>query len=544
MKIQSLLLITWGMLFSTATLYAQTYAFERVTDIHPSGNSEPAYMTVFDDKLYFNAGDGSDGYELWVSDGTAAGTQILKDISPGALDGDPEDFIEYKGKLYFTAQDGTLGRELWVTDGTPEQTHYVVDIHPSAGSSPFHFTLFKDKLFFTATDGAHGREVWMSDGTSANTMLLKDINPGAGNSSSSRSSDKAYFRVYDDKLYFAADDGTTGTELWVSDGTEAGTVLLKDINPSGSSDPKEFTLYNGKLYFSADDGTNGHELWETDGTEAGTKMTANIIPVIGIGSHPKNLIVYNGKLLFGILGKALFASDGTEAGTREIKVINSTSGYTAVPNSIEHFYAFDGKLYFTATGDAYGSEPWVTDGTEAGTHILKDVSSSGSSTPYGYFEYDGKLYFVASTQPNGRAIWISDGTEAGTVKLEPEVATHFTNQVSAPYFTIFHDALYFNARFDDAGEELWKLSPVPASVSELGENKVLVYPNPSSDKVSIEAERRIESLVLYSLAGKRMKALSLSARKAEISLSGLPAGIYFAEVVTSKRKFVRKLIKR
>ena len=92
--------------------------------------------------------------------------------------------------------------------------------------------------------------------------------------------------------------------------------MLKDINPSGSSDPKEFTLYNGKLYFSADDGTNGPELWETDGTEAGTKMTANIIPVIGIGSHPKNLIVYNGKLLFGILGKALFASDGTEAGTR------------------------------------------------------------------------------------------------------------------------------------------------------------------------------------------------------------------------------------
>src|SRR5690606_24298129 len=212
-----------------------------------------------------------------------------------------------------------------------------------------HFTVFNDKLFFSATDGARGREVWMSDGTSANTTLLKDINPGPGAGVGANPSDKAFFGIYNNLLFFAADDGSTGTELWVSDGTEAGTVLLKDLNPSGSSDPKEFTQYNGKLYFSADDGTNGPELWETDGTEAGTKMTANIIPVIGIGSHPKNFIAYNGKLVFGVLGKALFASDGTEAGTREIKVINSTSGYTAVPNSIAHFYVFEGKLYFTAT---------------------------------------------------------------------------------------------------------------------------------------------------------------------------------------------------
>jgi ELWxxDGT repeat protein len=78
------------------------------------------------------------------------------------------------------------------------------------------------------------------------------------------------------KLYFLADDGTNGYELWVTDGTETNTKMVKDINPSGSSEPYGFTPMGGKLYFRASDGTNGYELWVTDGTELGTKMVKDI----------------------------------------------------------------------------------------------------------------------------------------------------------------------------------------------------------------------------------------------------------------------------
>jgi trimeric autotransporter adhesin len=105
----------------------------------------------------------------------------------------------------------------------------------------------------TAADGT-ARELWKSNGTEAGTVMVKDIKPGA-------SSSPSYITNVNGTLYFAANDGVHGTELWKSDGTEAGTVMVKDINPSGGSFPEDLTNVNGALYFTADDGVHGPELW-------------------------------------------------------------------------------------------------------------------------------------------------------------------------------------------------------------------------------------------------------------------------------------------
>lgn len=149
--------------------------------------------------------------------------------------------------------------------------------HPS---SPQLLLTIGNTTYFSADDGVHGNELWKTDGTVTGTSLVKDINPGPA--------DSFPFNLtnVNGTLFFTADDGTHGTELWKSDGTTAGTVMVKDIAtvkvteplyvPSYGSRPEQLTLVNGTLFFSANDGVHGRELWESDGTADGTVMVQDI----------------------------------------------------------------------------------------------------------------------------------------------------------------------------------------------------------------------------------------------------------------------------
>src|SRR5262249_5791385 len=138
--------------------------------------------------------DGTHGYELWKSDGTAAGSTLVKDIFPGGISGYgyypnssyPSHLTNVNGTLFFEDNDGTHGNELWKSDGTAAGTVLVKDINPgSSGSNPTDLTNVNGTLFFEATDGTHGYELWKSDGTATGTVMVKDINPGSGSSSPS-----------------------------------------------------------------------------------------------------------------------------------------------------------------------------------------------------------------------------------------------------------------------------------------------------------------------------------------------------------------------
>ena len=332
-------------------------------------------------QILFQANDGTHGVELWVTDGTAAGTHLLDDINPGLYGSYPQNITALdNGKALFQANDGTHGVELWVTDGTAAGTALVKDIYPgSLGFYQLKITaLGNGKAVFSASDATHGDELWVTDGTAAGTHLLDDINPGSGNSYPFNIT-----ALGNGKALFEANDATHGDELWVTDGTAAGTALVDDIWPGGSGSSPRYitTLGNGKALFSADDGTPGDELWVTDGTAAGTK---DIYPGYGISSPHGFTALGNGKAVFAATdsthGTELWVTDGTAAGTALVKDIN--------PGSVASFPRFisaigNGKALFQAFFGIDGNnELWVTDGTAAGTALLNDIYPGyGSSNP-------------------------------------------------------------------------------------------------------------------------------------------------------------------
>lgn len=157
--------------------------------------------------------------------------------------------------IFFTAYDFIHGGELWKTDGTVAGTVLVKDISPeSASSSPTSITNANGVVFFTANDGIHGTELWKSDGTESGTVMIKDINPGSGSGVQQYISSQALANVKG-TLYFIGNDGVHGNEVWKSDGSYTGTEMIKDINPgTASSNPSRVISVNGILVFGASDG--------------------------------------------------------------------------------------------------------------------------------------------------------------------------------------------------------------------------------------------------------------------------------------------------
>jgi ELWxxDGT repeat protein len=434
-----------------------------VKDINPTGSSRPFALNFMNGSLYFFADDGT-GVSLWKSDGTAAGTQI---VAPGisteyAVNGPSA--VVVNNLLFFLHDDGINGVELWKSDGTGAGTAMVKDIYPgTTGSNPDMLTKVGNVLYFRADEGVNGNELWKSDGTEAGTVLVKDINSG------STSSDPSYLTAVGSELYFAADNGTNGRELWKSDGTEAGTVLVKDIYPGGTATYfySNTAAIGGVFYFVTLVADTGLELWRSDGTDAGTKIVKDIWPGTG-NATPTNLTTIDGVLYFtandGVHGQQLWKSDGTDAGTTMVKEIFSGTGSSI--NSLGNGKVFiNDVLYFAADDGTNGNELWRSDGTEAGTRLVKDVKPGATSSyPLCLTKVGDVFYFSAGYRYNPTELWKSDGTADGTVLVKGGLSSigYLTNVGGVLYISVANDI--WTSDGTDAGTALCSTCSYPATL--------------------------------------------------------------------------------
>jgi len=401
-------------LFFHLPVLSQTFSL--LKDINAgAGGSSFFNFTSVNGTLYFRPDDGVHGDELWKTNGTEAGTVLVKDINPGIAGSDLQEFLNVNGVLYFRADDGVHGTELWKSDGTAAGTVIIKDIYPGPNGG-IASSLFSagGVVYFQANNGVNGIELWKSDGTEAGTILLKDIFPGvipSGiNAGTPFSGNPSNFTLLNGVVYFAASGGEETHEVWKTDGTIAGTVLVKDIY---SGIPgyvlTNFVNLNGTLIFTIYGGASGNELWKSDGTAAGTALI-KAMPGGNFDNHPT---VMNGALYF-LEGDGLWKSDGTAAGTVLLKEKGGTFSL-----SPELVIAINNQLFFTGNDDVHGVELWKSDGTAAGTVLLKDIYPGNSNSDINAFSKVGnKLMFSADNGISGNEIWSSDGTAAGTLMVQ------------------------------------------------------------------------------------------------------------------------------
>lgn len=489
-----------------------TATVELVKDINPYAppdSSNPQQLTAVGNTLFFVAEDQTHGQELWKTDGTEAGTLLVKDICPGVNGSSPSNFTRIGSVLYFSANDGTNGIELWKSDGTTAGTLMVKNISPTSNSSPNSLVNYGGQLLFSADDGSHGRELWKSNGTEAGTTLLTEIEAGSVGSYPSELvnfNGKIFFTADDDvanyalwqtdgtaggtsrvldvgqavspgyltvsgtKLFFSAAGNGTGQELWVSDGTPAGTSMVKDIysGPS-SSQLDDLTDVNGTLFFSADNGENGPELWKSDGTPAGTVMVKNIVPeeTVGntttiYGSWPARLTNNNGTLYFIARNKnyqqGLWKSDGSEAGTVLVK-----DGLGYAPTALG---VYNANVYFTIFGDVGGgTQVWKTNGTPSGNALVTTLGHGQTQTSE-FVVMNNKLYFPGRDTRRGAELFRSDGTTAGTTVVKDiNVRPGITDGSEPSSLVSINGSVYFTADDGDHGGELWKSNGTCAGTS-------------------------------------------------------------------------------
>lgn len=444
----SIAAILASLAFATGASAALNEA-ERLRDLNPGPlGSSPHGGVPFGHQIVFRASNPSVGDEPWVTDGTAAGTMPLE-VVPGATGSVPGDFTSLGDVVVFLAI-GPGGDELWRTDGTPSGTTRVRDINPGpASSNPRSFIDLGDQAVFRANDGATGVEPWRTDGTAAGTSRVADVNPGPGNGVG------GFFfpERLGNHVLFNGIEPVAGSELWRLPVAGSGADLVANIALVGGSQPLQLTPVGDTVFFTADDGIVGRELWRSDGQPGGDYQLVEDFDNAATDSGIGGIRALGDHVFFPVEGDGngteLWRAD--ESGAEIVRDINP-----AGDSNPQNLTAAGNWLYFTANDGTNGRELWRSDGEPAGTtEMVADINPAGSSpcgspgiTPLG-----DEVFFCASDGSTGNELWRSNGTEAGTSRvadLNPGAPS------SAPTSLAVHgDTLYFAANDGVTGTEPW-----------------------------------------------------------------------------------------
>ena len=416
-------------------------------------------------RLAFIATDEAHGTELWMSDGRPGGTRRI-DICPGECSSVEENIGAVDGNRIWFAASSNDGEELWTSDLTAAGTRQVKDLVPGSQSSfPRKIIAGGGRAYFATGDRDFSYELWVSDGTAAGTrrLAMQDdpdrrslaVLPGA---------------IAGGHAFFRLADASHGSEPWVTDGTVAGTALIADlaVAQDGGSFPEALMPIGNRCFFFpavfGDDTYN--ELWVSDGSQAGTSLAYRFDSEfdIGQGVNVNSSVELGGRLALFHLGE-IWVSDGTSEGTVKI--------HSSEVESFGPLRSVAGRLFFTAEDGEHDSELWSSDGSPEGTVRLTDFVNPSpffdpnESHQHGLVELAGGVAFLAADEFGRVEPWFSDGTVPGTRHLAEVYPA-----LAAPFFDLSSDVVAAGGRIfflsGNGPRTLWVSDLTAAGTRSLG----------------------------------------------------------------------------
>jgi len=546
---------------------------KQIKGVNQDASSNPKNFTNFNGKLLFAASNTINQQEAYITDGTIEGTKMLKDIDVNnSINFDDYKFIfSVAGKnAFFRTTDGLTGFELYKTDGTENGTQLVKDIAPGidSGLGQYQlFTEFNNIFYFKADDKVHGEELWRSDGTDAGTYMLKDINPGLGNGiygsnipyfNPNLNTDEKYFAVLSNNLYFTGFDGNEYS-IWKTDGTPGGTTKIISPQSTGglSYPPIIINSINGKIFFKTTTanpnyGSGYDSLWSTDGTENGTKL-------LGKWMSQNNQfvqgVVYNNEFYCTLQtdqGQAILKSDGTVSGTIIFKNDLPSGNYFKSLKSCGNY------LYFTTSNDLYSTEKeiWRTDGIANNTVLLEKTAPVA-------FEYitnctcvQNNLFYLKNVMSSKKINYFNDGTTTPNYfEVNVSNSENFKQNEGIVSLANYGNNLMLTGYTKDSGTELYSLK-MDGSLglnnpnkdnSRLEKSHIKLFPNPASLNeriyVTTDNNAEIKNIEIYNVLGSKIQSGGFDvSENTTLDLKILSKGIYFVKIKTQNYTETKKLI--
>lgn len=390
-----------------------TQSTRRLADIG-SPDSNPEGFTRVGDRIIFTA-VGPNGREIWIADSDLGGARELMDINSSG-DGveTGQSFPVLNGFAYFRGNDPNQGgKELWRTDGN--QAGRVTNINPTGDSDPNGFAVFEGHVFFAATNGTDGIELWRTDGVT--TEMVGPLNPGGDFAPEN-------LTVAGGSLYFTAEDQTGDRELWaMADPQAAPAELAVNPDPSTGAGIRHLAAFDQGVVFAADDGSTGYELWVSRGTLNSTEQIADINNGAADGVPPDSVpVVIDGRLVFPADDSGSTYTPWTSPPTagatpQEIAYNGPEPAPPTLSGEPGTFGALNGEMLFAGNTSSFGTELWRVNDTATEIFRVRDINDTApaaNSSPTSFATFDGNLYFSAN-DGTGRELWRYDGTSASKV---------------------------------------------------------------------------------------------------------------------------------